>query len=283
MCQIWGTFHDVYLGMARRYKKSPAEEIFEALIKMSSVFPWWISIGVAGLLFFFVPFNLSEPQDSFSPNDVSGMLIGIIFGIMFKYFVPAALAIGGILNLFNRGKSAWIFSALSTKGAKETLRDLNWKDFEFLVSEYFKKEDYQVNLIDAQGADGGVDIKLYKNGELYLVQCKHYKAWKVSVKVVRELYGVMAAENAAGGFIVTTGKFTKDACSFAKDNGVELIDGNKLEKILDEDSQNSIPVGVTHAQANTCPVCGSELVRRSGPRGEFWGCASFPKCRFTKS
>jgi hypothetical protein len=32
---------------------------------------------------------------------------------------------------------------------------------------------------------------------------------------------------------------------------------------------------------NICPRCGSQLVIRKGKNGEFKGCSSFPKCRFT--
>ncbi|MBU0999031.1 topoisomerase DNA-binding C4 zinc finger domain-containing protein [Patescibacteria group bacterium] len=31
-----------------------------------------------------------------------------------------------------------------------------------------------------------------------------------------------------------------------------------------------------------CPICSSSLALRDGKYGEFWGCSSFPKCRFTK-
>ena len=31
-----------------------------------------------------------------------------------------------------------------------------------------------------------------------------------------------------------------------------------------------------------CPRCGNLLKKRNGKFGEFWGCASFPECRFTK-
>ena len=31
-----------------------------------------------------------------------------------------------------------------------------------------------------------------------------------------------------------------------------------------------------------CPYCGSQLVLRSGKYGQFWGCSSYPKCRFTR-
>jgi Restriction endonuclease len=47
--------------------------------------------------------------------------------------------------------------------------------------------------------------------ERFLVQCAQWRAFKVGVDVVRELYGVMAAKGAAGGFVVTSGKFTDDA------------------------------------------------------------------------
>lgn len=31
-----------------------------------------------------------------------------------------------------------------------------------------------------------------------------------------------------------------------------------------------------------CPRCGNLLKKRKGMYGEFWGCASFPECRYTK-
>ncbi len=33
---------------------------------------------------------------------------------------------------------------------------------------------------------------------------------------------------------------------------------------------------------NKCPFCGSELVLRNGKYGSFWGCSTYPKCRFTR-
>lgn len=32
-----------------------------------------------------------------------------------------------------------------------------------------------------------------------------------------------------------------------------------------------------------CPRCGSELRRRNGRYGEFWGCGGFPSCRYTEN
>jgi DNA topoisomerase-1 len=35
--------------------------------------------------------------------------------------------------------------------------------------------------------------------------------------------------------------------------------------------------------APICPKCGSPMIKRNGPRGEFWGCATFPKCKGTRN
>ncbi len=39
----------------------------------------------------------------------------------------------------------------------------------------------------------------------------------------------------------------------------------------------------TNEIVGVCPDCGNDLIKRSGRYGEFIGCSSFPKCRFTKS
>ena len=82
------------------------------------------------------------------------------------------------------------------------------------------------------GPDGGVDLRLRKNGQVVFVQCKHWKARSVGVKVVRELFGVMAAKNVKHGSVVTYGEFTPEARAFAKASSVELIDGPKLTQMI---------------------------------------------------
>ncbi len=40
---------------------------------------------------------------------------------------------------------------------------------------------------------------------------------------------------------------------------------------------------VEQESAPTCPECGAQMVRRSGPYGSFWGCTNFKsgKCKAT--
>lgn len=44
-----------------------------------------------------------------------------------------------------------------------------------------------------------------------------------------------------------------------------------IEKLPDSEKANLI-----------CPRCGDVLLKRRGKYGDFWGCAGFPDCRFTK-
>jgi restriction system protein len=267
--------------MARRkHRQSDGQEMFDMTADIASYIPWWITIPVAGLLFFFVPDVYSAPENFSDPSAMAAAMVAMLFKGLLKYVLPMALVLGAGMNIFKLFKSESLFKTIKKVGVRETIAKLSWQDFEFLLSEWFKKEGFSTELTGGGGADGGVDIKLYKDGELYLVQCKHYKAWKVSVKVVRELYGVMAAENAVGGYVITSGKFTRDAIAFAESTNITLVDGDKLEETMD--LPKTTETKETVLGSKPCPRCGSELVERKSKRGKFIGCSSYPKCRYTQ-
>jgi restriction system protein len=267
--------------MSRRYKQSSEfESFFENIADFASILPLYVTLPLAALLFYFVPFDLDSIQTS-SQSNYAMIVVKIALFAIAKYLVPLALVSGAIVHIINLVKSRLLFGDIAKRGAYEVLSKMSWQDFEFLLSEWFKKQGYTTELTGGGGADGGIDIKLYKDGQLYLVQCKHYRASKVSVMVVRELYGVMTAENAAGGFVVTSGRFTSEAYVFAEKINIELIDKQALVKMLD-----AIDFQLPQSQAAAivkCPKCGSDLVERKGKYGKFMGCSGYPKCDYTQS
>lgn len=123
---------------------------------------------------------------------------------------------------------------LSLKKAKSKtyISQLSWRDFEKIIAMYYKKKGFKVTLEGGSGGDGGIDILLEKKGEKQIIQCKHWKKNSVGVSVIREMYGVMIAESVVKVIIITSGRFTKDAYIFALNKPIELIDGNKLNKLL---------------------------------------------------
>lgn len=101
-------------------------------------------------------------------------------------------------------------------------------DEAWLVGDAFREQGYGIDESLDGGADGGVDLRLLKDGKTSLVQCKRWKSKKVPVTTVRELFGVMCAESAQKAIVVCTSQFTKDAEEFARANSIRLIDGEEL-------------------------------------------------------
>lgn len=133
------------------------------------------------------------------------------------------------------------------------------------------------------GPDGGVDLVLNRGAEKVLVQCKQWRAMKVGVGTVRELYGVMAAEGAAAGVVVTSGRFTSEAIEFASGRNVQLIEGDELRRMIREAKgartvAPSVAPSTDAKPTGGCPQCGGPMVRRMAKRGanvgqSFYGCS----------
>jgi len=100
------------------------------------------------------------------------------------------------------------------------LYTLDDRSFEELVGSLMEDQGYGVQLT-SRGADGGVDIYATRATALgnlrFLVQCKRFAAHRrVGVGVVRELAGLVAAQHATGGAVVTSSFFTNGAEAFAE-------------------------------------------------------------------
>jgi len=112
----------------------------------------------------------------------------------------------------------------------DDLLSLTPVQFERLIQLLFQSMGYVATMTKASG-DHGIDIRLHKNDVLELVQCKRYTG-NVSVKTIREFFGVMVDHRVSKGYVVTTGNFTFPAQQFASGKGIHLIDGAELVGML---------------------------------------------------
>jgi restriction system protein len=214
-----------------------------------------------------------------------------------QYFVPLLCLAGAAMSAYSRHQRKTLVAKVGSGKAADALDGISWQEFEMLVSEAFWLQGYQVVETGGGGADGGVDLVLRKSSEKFLVQCKQWKAFKVGVTVVRELYGVMAASGAVGGFVVTSGVFTDEAKSFAGGRNVTLIDGPILFKMIKQ-AQGEVRGRTRESATQTderpkaviqplCPQCSKPMVSRTAKHGRnagssFWGCVDYPACRGTR-
>ncbi len=128
-------------------------------------------------------------------------------------------------------------SLLKRNRTLKKLKRLSWDDFELLCMELFREKGWKVLGNEKKGADGGVDIWMKKTSMMKqrtsaIVQCKRYDDAMVTIKVIREMYGLMYEYDVDEAYIVTTSRFTKECYKFVEGKNIELIDGNKLIQMI---------------------------------------------------
>jgi restriction system protein len=279
--------------MARHRRSSPIENLFT----LARLLPWWLSAFLAVAAYFFFSYYASQPvlvAQGVSPQEMAKSMTDLAIATVWRtlasvlrFIVPLVLGAGAVFSFIASRKPRLLHKQVACNPAPSALESMSWVDFEQLVAETFKRKGYQVKLRGRAGPDGGVDIELCQGNDKYLVQCKQWKTVQVGVGVVRELYGVMAAEGAVGGFVVASGSFTRDAKAFAEGRSIELVDARKLRRLIGGHQATKPEPVVPTVTTPACPLCGSHMVERvvrGGPKAgnKFWGCSQYPRCRGTR-
>lgn len=269
--------------MARRSRNNGLlGDLFDVLSDIFSVVPPWLCLPLAAVAWVAIYLWFAH-KTSIVPFRMLGHFLGgaIAFTI---------LAAGFAGWLAHRKRQQF----LATNINWNWVQNLSWQEFEIQVGEVYRNRGYQVERTGGNGPDGGIDLKLQKDGRTTLVQCKHWKTWKVGVKTVRELFGVMCAEHAHAGILMTSGRFTEEARRFAQGKAIELVEQEQFIQLIQEfqrelrgeaKPETSKPeTSKTSATAPHCPRCNSSMVLRTAKAGAkagrpFWGCSTYPKCR----
>lgn len=200
----------------------------EGLLDLLVEVPWWVSVVLSGFAFVLLRYVVVY----LAPANPTGFSFPAIIGkaapvaapfIAFFLLIPAPIA--AVRQWRER-------RLLDSQTDLASIRSLSWQRFETLVAEAYRRQGYAVSRPSGNGPDGGVDMILKKNGNALLVQCKQWKAWKVGVKVVREMFGVLTARKAQGMIIVTSGTFTQEARTFAAGKLIDLIEGQQLADLI---------------------------------------------------
>ena len=276
----------------------PRRRSSDELLAVLVLLPWWVCVLLAPVSYFVADALASRAIEPARPLTavVAGLATGARVALPILFLAcAAASAIGRAWrrDLFDR--------ASGTSGA-QAIANMDWAAFEALLGEAYRRKGYRVVETGRGGADGGIDLALMRDGALTLVQCKHWRSSKVGVTVVRELLGVMTARKAAAGVVVTSGQYTEEARRFARESGVELVDGTALQAMLAVARRAGVPSPAARPQATerpaaaapretaaapACPACGKPMARRVAGKGSnagqaFWGCSAFPRCRGTR-
>lgn len=179
--------------MTRRRKTSPAKD----LVDIVALLPWWAGVAMAALAYPLLR-GIATQQTVVTgqPGPItSAALQSVLKGLatVGQYIVPLIGLVGAGVSAWRRRTRQRLVLDVAQSQASDALDGMTWREFEWLVGEGFRLRGYRVVESGGGGPDGGVDLVLTQGGEKFLVQCKQWRAFKVGVDVVRELYGVMAA------------------------------------------------------------------------------------------
>jgi len=143
-----------------------------------------------------------------------------------------------IFGLFGLKKSRPQIKAREKNQAPD-IQSLDPFAFERFIGELFSHMGYHAR-VTKKSNDGGVDIfakiQTPAGTNDVIIQCKHKENPNSTVDIgkVRELFGVFSADKKLHkAILVTNGRFTSGAINFAMRNGIELIDGTKLQGYIE--------------------------------------------------
>lgn len=218
------------------------KDLTHGLVGLIASMPWWGGLVLAVGAYLGLHHFATQPKptvESFG-QFYDGMGALTVWGLatVAQYLLPLLCLIGVVLSYRSERQRGELVRQVTANPTADALDAITWQEFEQLVGEFFRMQGYQVEEVGGGGADGGVDLVMRRNGEKFLVQCKQWKANRVSVEIVREMFGLMTAKGAVGGFVVTSGKFTRPAREFAQGRNLALIDGAELSALLDQTYAN---------------------------------------------
>jgi CxxC-x17-CxxC domain-containing protein len=214
------------------------------------------------------------PLSTFAP---AAKILGVGLGVCILLRLAMAMAERGIDRLVEGLRGARVKRARSLQDVIAN----SATDFERLCTALFAAKGYKARRVGGQ-ADGGIDLVATSDTGKVIVQCKRYSSKPVGVKVVRELLGVLVAEKAEQGFVITTSRFTKEAADFARSQPITLMDGDAfvrevrthlpktlIEETLAEAAAPPTPPAVSLASVTrpakvaagypiTCSECGAQ-------------------------
>ena len=181
---------------------------------------WLVCVFLAAIGFGLAVFNHLG-----SPLHILGLSLGVLCAV-----VAAAALFSQAIHGRVSGPQA----------GPQSLRDFPLDQFQSLLAGAYGRLGYD-NVDDPQGGGaGGVDIRLYKDGRLTLVQAKYWRD-DISEPMVSALFDVMAAEKAAAGIVVTTAAVSPEARRFAQGKPITLIDGPALQELVEQHPGDPVP------------------------------------------
>ncbi|MDE2416047.1 MAG: restriction endonuclease [Comamonadaceae bacterium] len=170
--------------------------------------PWWVSFAIAAAIV---------------------LLCGALLPAHLAPFAAVGalpVAVIGCIAAWRQWRAP---SAARVQAALQEAGNMPWRAFADRLERAWRAEGQQVQRTDGRGSD----LRIAKDGRVMLVAARRYKAASHGVEPLRELQAEVQREGArAGVYVALAGTVSENARSFARDNGLVLLEGDALATLL---------------------------------------------------
>jgi restriction system protein len=278
----------------------PSHRSDPTLRERAAAVPWWAWVGAAAV-----------------SHGVFRVAAGSEATAALQYLVPALFIVAAVLGLRLRHADG---AAQGSASAAIDVGSMRWREFEDLIGRAFEQQGFHMNEPGAAGSDPSIDLLMRKERQTYLVHCKAWRSAKAGIETVEAARAAMRVRGAVGGFVLSSGRFSREAATAASGYSIRLVDGPALQALLLQGRVQAaraeraqaggpetvpapldlpVPVSVPASAAAPlkaggsgelalpCPLCGAGMKKRMAKRGVnagqyFWGCVQHPECRGTR-
>ncbi len=185
-------------------KLKMAENSLFAILLRSS---WWWSFGIAVAVVAIA--RLALPAE-FVPYGAAGALPFVVIGAIAAW------------------KQLRTPSAASVDDTLRAVGTMSWNEFSSALESGFRRDGYAVTRLPGPAAD----FEVTKGGRTTLVSCKRWKVARTGVEPLRELHTARQASDAQQCIYVAAGEVSDNARKFAAANGIQLLQGVDLARLL---------------------------------------------------
>ena len=134
--------------------------------------------------------------------------------------------------------AAWLWlvkrKETETKHGLAALAGMRWREFSQIVRAGMAERRGLEPLNASEDAERGTssDFLMQRDGQRWLVSCKHGRAYRFDASAVHELGAAMRLTGAVGGLLLTEGQVDREGVAEAGRQSIEVIDGRSLWQFL---------------------------------------------------
>ena len=220
--------------------------------------------------------NLNQNSDLSQPNDLSYSIHSL------SNYEP---------NPDKRVKQPTLETTLPSTWSAYLIEAIEWRIFDRLCVAFWRSQGNQISGIAERSHDGidfFVSAPKQKRFRIGVVQTRSALSTVPTIDDMRDLLLLRDNNKLSIAILMYAGKLSNVTHSFCVANDIRLIDANSIAlglKSLKEKEQKHLLKSLIRPDymIPSCPRCRIKLVKRQTTETGrlFWGCVSYPECRFT--